>query len=262
MNGHFAKNVTIPKIVMQTWKNDQIPDKWKAGVESVKKYLSHWKYVLMTDENNLNLVKDYFPWYLETYLAFRYPIQRADVIRYMWLYLYGGLYLDMDVLLLSDIDHLFLHGNLFFVPSGNEPTYLTNAIMASVPRQQCWLDMLEETKKRYNGWLPNMEVEILSTTGPGMVSRIMQNGIWPYTMLPKEVLNPYSICDVVFNKPNALMQPLEGSSWITSNWKKAQQCFYCNGKEWIAIAVIIILFLVIAGILFFIGVNQCKTNGM
>lgn len=37
-----------------------------------------------------------YPWFLETFQNYRYPIQRADAIRYFVLAHYGGTYIDLD----------------------------------------------------------------------------------------------------------------------------------------------------------------------
>lgn len=45
----------------------------------------------------LQLMQDDFPWFLQTYLSYTRRVQRSDVMRYMVLYKYGGVYLDADV---------------------------------------------------------------------------------------------------------------------------------------------------------------------
>jgi len=37
-----------------------------------------------------------YPWFLETFDGYVYPIQRADAIRYFVLYYFGGIYIDLD----------------------------------------------------------------------------------------------------------------------------------------------------------------------
>ena len=37
-----------------------------------------------------------YPWFLETYDGYPYPIQRADSIRYFVLHHFGGIYIDLD----------------------------------------------------------------------------------------------------------------------------------------------------------------------
>ena len=37
-----------------------------------------------------------YPWFLETFDGYPYPIQRADAIRYFVLHHFGGIYIDLD----------------------------------------------------------------------------------------------------------------------------------------------------------------------
>jgi mannosyltransferase OCH1-like enzyme len=37
-----------------------------------------------------------YPWFLETFDGYVYPIQRADAIRYFVLHHFGGIYIDLD----------------------------------------------------------------------------------------------------------------------------------------------------------------------
>ena len=37
-----------------------------------------------------------YPWFLETFDNYQFPIQRADAIRYFVLAHYGGIYIDLD----------------------------------------------------------------------------------------------------------------------------------------------------------------------
>src|SRR5438128_2739326 len=97
----------IPRLIMQTWKTEEAPDKWSSSPASIDHYMPTWDYVLMTDELNLKFVKMHFPEYLDVYTSFPYNIQRADAIRYMWLYVNGGVYLDLDYELTEPLDSLF-----------------------------------------------------------------------------------------------------------------------------------------------------------
>jgi mannosyltransferase OCH1-like enzyme len=96
----------IPKRIMQTWKTSDVPEKWKASPASIKQHMPDWQYTLMTDTMNRAFVEQHFSDFLPYYDGFKYPIQRADAIRYMWLYIHGGLYLDLDCELLESLEPL------------------------------------------------------------------------------------------------------------------------------------------------------------
>lgn len=42
------------------------------------------------------LLKHRYPWFLEDWDGYEFPIQRADAIRYFILAHYGGIYIDLD----------------------------------------------------------------------------------------------------------------------------------------------------------------------
>src|SRR4051794_29501684 len=109
--GDSNPKITIPKIIMQTWKNEVVPDKWKISPASLHQQMPSWKYVLMTDQDNEQFVRKHFPEFLPSYKAFPYNIQRADAIRYMWLYINGGLYIDLDTKVIHPLDELFTSNN-------------------------------------------------------------------------------------------------------------------------------------------------------
>ena len=96
--------VKIPMIIMQTWKTKTVPEHWKSSPESIKNLMPDWEHVLMTDDDNRKFIQEYFPQYLTTFDEFEYGIQRADFIRYAWLYINGGLYLDLDYELVEPLE--------------------------------------------------------------------------------------------------------------------------------------------------------------
>ena len=61
----------VPKNIFQTWKTSIIPSKWHEAQTSVIKKNPKWRYILLTDEDNLNIVSKYFPDSLPYYKSFR-----------------------------------------------------------------------------------------------------------------------------------------------------------------------------------------------
>ena len=62
----------------------------------------HW-----TDAELDAFVADEFPWFLSTFRAYPYVIQRCDAARYLLLYYYGGTYADLDVVSLAPMSVIF-----------------------------------------------------------------------------------------------------------------------------------------------------------
>lgn len=242
-------NVRIPKIIMQTWKTSTLPEKWQASQDSIKKYMPDWQYILMTDEDNRNFVEKHFPDFLSFYDKFTYPIMRADAIRYCWLYINGGIYIDCDYELQGSLESLFYEEqehNIYLLPSAHVSNVITNSFMASAPGQQIWLDMIESMKKPPS-FLYTLEkhLYVMYTTGPSALTKVAAKHT--YNRLPSDKLNPYTMCDRVYDKEGVLLKPLEGSSWVSGTGKVIQWC-YCNNSiiwVWIIAIIVIILFLII-----------------
>lgn len=69
-----------------------------------------WHEVVWDEAAVLDLIQQDFPWFLPTYLSYPKLVQRSDVMRYLVLYKYGGVYLDADVS--TAYAHCMLHAGL------------------------------------------------------------------------------------------------------------------------------------------------------
>lgn len=207
-------NVSIPKIIMQTWKTQNVPLHWRASQESIRCQMPDWQYVLMTDKDNREFVKKHFPDFLPYYDRFEYPIQRADAVRYCWLAINGGIYMDLDIELLKPLDPLFISDNdVYLVSSGNLSSSITNSFMASKPGVKLWYDVIEEMKKPVSWWAIGKHWKVMNSTGPLMLNRVVKRGDAVYATLPTRTVMPCSVCDDVCMQPDAYVRPLPGQSW-------------------------------------------------
>lgn len=239
----------IPRIIMQTWKTKDVPDHWKSSPQSIKQQMPHWRYHLMTDTDNLAFVTKYFPSFLDTYINFPKNIQRADAIRYMWLYINGGVYTDLDYLFQRPIDDLLVlttkpsvGDQLYLVHSNKLKTSITNSMMASTAYHPFWLACIEEMKRGPAWWMKiNEDLLVLQTTGPGMITRVINNGKWYYNKLPEILLGPSNYCDCDISDPNAYTRSLEGSSWINPQSNAIYKNMYCNSNIIMLIMLLIAL---------------------
>ncbi|KAI9549595.1 MIPC synthase [Daphnia sinensis] len=163
----------IPRIIWQTWKTRDIPEQWQVGYDSVRTLNPGWRHVLMTDEDNRAFVQKHFPGFLNIYDAFPYPIQRADAIRYMLLYVHGGIYLDLDYEALRPFDDLVLDRPVGLVKSGNIGSFATNSLMVAARRHHpFWLECIAEMRRPPPLWAVSKHLVVMATTGPLMVHRV------------------------------------------------------------------------------------------
>jgi hypothetical protein len=98
----------IPKIIHQTWSDDPLPQILKYIRDENIKLLKDkgYEFILWTDEMILKLINDNYPNFYKIYNSTKIGVQRGDIARLMIVYHYGGIYIDLDILLLKDIDSI------------------------------------------------------------------------------------------------------------------------------------------------------------
>jgi mannosyltransferase OCH1-like enzyme len=237
--------IEFPKIVFQTWKTTDVPDAWKEGQRSVQAVNPDFQYVLLTDADNRCIISTYFPWYLDTYDAFEFGIQRADAIRYAVMYLWGGIYLDLDYVALRPFRDLRLRRPIGLVDTHNFARTTTNSFLVSVPRQRFWLDCLLETMKPAP-WYARMffkSLRVLETTGPNMLHRVTRRYESKDTFEKLDrVTLPCDVCALYYDgggctaflpdgrkRTGYFLMPLPGASWIASDMHLANFA-WCHKK--------------------------------
>jgi len=137
---------SIPARLFQTWKSKlDIPEQlfsWSASFRLKNPQFCH---ELWDDVDNRRFICREFPWFLETYDGYPAEIYRADAVRYFYLYVFGGIYADMDTECLKPLDQVLTMADVVLCRMGPDPSFshsIPNAIMASKPRQEFWLLMM------------------------------------------------------------------------------------------------------------------------
>ena len=88
---------------------------------------SDWSYYFWDEENSIDLVKQEFPQYYDSFQKISTTIEKCDCARAMILYVYGGLYVDLDTYLVKDLDEFletdFIEVNAKEFVLKNNPQY-------------------------------------------------------------------------------------------------------------------------------------------
>ena len=92
--------------IIQTYKGYDIPDICKPMVENIKKLNPNWNYMFFTDYDISQFIKTKTPEYYDTFVKMKYKIQQLDFFRYIVIYFYGGVYLDLDIELTGCLDDI------------------------------------------------------------------------------------------------------------------------------------------------------------
>lgn len=144
----------IPKIIHQIGPKDKNlwHPIWKKSHESWKRNfpVSEFEHITWEDSDQIDqLVKSNFPEYWEYYSALPMHMLKIDFARICILYLYGGIFADLDFYCYSNF-YSELTDDLYVLESfRGEHTDVENPLMASSPKQKFFLDCLERSKQNY-----------------------------------------------------------------------------------------------------------------
>ena len=137
--------MSIPRIIHQLWKNDEIPSRWRDAAGSVRRYHKGWEYRLWTDELMDRHVRVNHPEFYKVFSGLNRHIMRVDVFRYMLMNDFGGLYCDLDYEFVRPFDY----SNADVVLSleydeayGDDVNQIANYVFASVPGHDLWKDLI------------------------------------------------------------------------------------------------------------------------
>ncbi|KAM0750686.1 hypothetical protein T439DRAFT_356437 [Meredithblackwellia eburnea MCA 4105] len=163
----------IPRIVHQTWMTEDIPDRWAKVRQGCQALHPDYEYILWTDASSREFIAEQYPWFLATFDGYRYPIQRADAIRYFILHYYGGIYMDLDVGCQQPIDPL-----LYFpvILPATIPVGVSNDIMLS-EKGHPFMDLVIHNLVTFNHQYGTNYPTVMFSTGPMFLSA--QYGLWP-----------------------------------------------------------------------------------
>lgn len=195
-------NNQTPKILHQTWKSKDLLPKF---IEWQKMWLDmcpDYKYKFYTDEHLIQVFKNHLPQYLESFKSFAKQIERVDFWRYAILYVYGGVYADMDVFPLKSID-CWLEKNKIIL--GKEPLehsriydgtdfMICNAFMISPKGEKFWLELMDFIIANYSP-----DSSPVRTTGPGIITNFYYK-------------HPEKFCNVIITEPECFFPLTAGKT--------------------------------------------------
>ncbi|KAL4228290.1 hypothetical protein ACF0H5_013721 [Mactra antiquata] len=166
--------VRIPRIIHQTWKDTEIPRKLIGWVKSWLKKNPEYEYWLWTDDSARQLIKERHPSFLDTFDSYPEGIRRADALRYIVLYEFGGVYADMDVESLQNLDPMLRKYSCFMpqepyehpILYGNFEHLVINAVMGCSPKHPFMKSLIDNLPYYSHMW------NVLDSTGPHFLTSL------------------------------------------------------------------------------------------
>jgi len=167
----------IDKILHQTWKTKELKGNFKRWRQVWLDEFPEYTHKFYTDQDIRDIIKTHFPKYLKPFDNFHNQIERVDFFRYAILYLEGGIYADLDVIPLKDIDTLLKKDKIIL---GLEPyehrrdlynsqEVICNAFMISPKGDKFWLHLMDYIVNNYKNQNP------VWTTGPMCITNFYKD---------------------------------------------------------------------------------------
>lgn len=141
----------IPKLLSQTYHTkEKIPQHIK---DLLSKYTEDYQYILLNDSEGLSFLKKYFNvLVIEKYNSLKGP-HKADLLRYCWLYINGGIYLDIKTLLIKPLSEIINHSKItnvdqiYTVKSYVTDDSIYQGFIATSPRNIIFLFLIDKIIK-------------------------------------------------------------------------------------------------------------------
>jgi inositol phosphorylceramide mannosyltransferase catalytic subunit len=138
-----AGETRIPKLIFHTWKsNGSLAANYYYWRESFIQKNPGFKLIFWGALENRTFVKHRFPWFLRFYDSYPDEVFRANIIRVLFCYVYGGFCVHMDSECIRPLDDMRDLGDVLLGRMGQDSQFehsLPNAVMASKAKQAFWL---------------------------------------------------------------------------------------------------------------------------
>lgn len=163
----------IPKNLIQTYKNNKIHDVIYDNIMQILDNNPDYNYYLITDEIGVELICKYFDKdVLDAFNKLNLGAAKGDFLRYIAMYIYGGVYLDLDSSISVSLT-TFINSKTEFIFFLDGDHNLNQWCFMTKPNNPLILKIIQEMVKRIN----NQETNIFLATGPTLVTDVIYNCI-------------------------------------------------------------------------------------
>jgi len=176
----------IPKLIFQTFKTKYFSNEFQSIIDTWKTYNPEYKYAIYDNTDCEEFIEKHFHKRVsDAYKRILPGAFKADLWRYCVLYIYGGVYVDIDTECLGKLDDFLNDEKIeFMTPIDLDQGYkLFNTFICSVPNSPILLNCIQRIVHNVeNNILPS---DRLDFSGPGILGRSVN------TYLNKEETSPF-----------------------------------------------------------------------
>jgi len=232
------------KIIHQIWLQgkDKIPDKFKKNIKKNITINFDWEYKLWDSKSITELIK-FDKNINNTYHKLKYMHQKIDFAKYIILYIYGGIYIDMDAYTIKNLNILIQNYNNYdlIVSKLNcnilenyihcsRKYCINNGVIYAKPKCSILLKMIQYIITNYKCSNNTNKISCIEqTTGPKKFTDIIMDNLNENVkILEPEYLEPciFNNCNIT---DNTYVVHEHNGSWYP-NWLKQIFIIYLNNK--------------------------------
>lgn len=255
----------FPKIIHQIWYQgiENMPTQLKENTKLIQQKHPNFKYFFW-DKQKIDYLIEKDKNLIATFKKFSHMHQYIDFAKYIILFLYGGIYIDMDVTIIKNFDELLNEYNSYecLLSSTYFNTFeniifcqykicINNGIIISKPKCDFLLaiikQIISDPSCKHSDF--NKSICINRTTGPLLVTNVYKK--YPFKQKIKilhwSYLEPCIFKNLCNVESNTVAVHYHDATWINKNLVNLAYFYfkYKNIAIFIALVLIFILFFVI-----------------
>jgi mannosyltransferase OCH1-like enzyme len=175
-----SSTAQIPRIIHHIWftaisrdgsPQTEIPLLWSDTQTMCQDNNPNFTFYTWSAETGHDFIQQNYPWFIPTYDAYPFPIQRVDALKYFLLWHYGGVYIDLDISCRRPLDPLLEFSAWF--PRAT-PLGVNNDLMASRPGHPVFGRMIRSLQV-YNCHYYFTYPTVFWSTGPMFVNTVLKD---------------------------------------------------------------------------------------
>ncbi len=206
-----------------------LPQAVKDNIENTKRQNPEYEIRYYSNTESEKFIRDNFPEYLEDYNVLVPGAYKADLLRLLLLYRYGGVYSDIGIVYLKPLNTFISNESLVVCRDQGIPLpsyYLYNAFIASIPRHPIIKQIIDviinNIRSRFYG------TGSLDPTGPGAFGKGFNTYFnrteeeIPVGMFKKDIK--------VLNHPGHFIDDIDGTRVIKTKFENYYEIIYPGNK--------------------------------
>jgi mannosyltransferase OCH1-like enzyme len=168
----------IPNVVYQTWKTKKLPGQVQAQIDIMKSLNPEYTFNLFDDTEMNSWMEENVPAdVLSAYKSLQVGAAKADLWRYCILFKMGGIYLDIDSIILSPI-HLFVEST-------------DQAVISRESNVGCFLQWLLAFQKGHPILETAIEIATQNILNKSSTNVAILTGPHVFTQAVNKIMHPY-----------------------------------------------------------------------